>query len=146
MVAYGKGLNEKGFSILNKFGAVCGMGFIRCHGHHWAKFRNALDEIPRSGIWKLTIDNLNFSMKMAKSIGLQGMKRQLNLLTAQVASKFGVVNNNSIPDDNIDSDSENSSGAGDASDFTEMQLNEDQAWKSFISSLFSVYAKSLNNA
>jgi hypothetical protein len=89
MFAYSKGLNETGFIVLNKFGVVCSMDLIRKHGHHWSALRNPADELGDGEIGtlkKVTIDNLNFTMKMAKALksAIGAVKRQLNLITSQV--------------------------------------------------------------
>ena len=86
MLSFTKGLNEKGFEILNRIGVMCSMESIRTYGHHWAKARKASDEVIDPIHPKLSIDNLNFTMKMAKKIhdGFGGIKRQLNLITGQL--------------------------------------------------------------
>jgi hypothetical protein len=86
MVAFTKGLNQMGFFILNRLGLVCSMDFIRKHGHHWSDKRSAADEVVQACNIKVTIDNLIFTMKMAKKFreAIGGIKRQLNLMTGQL--------------------------------------------------------------
>ena len=86
MLSFTKGLNEKGFEILNRIGIMCSMESIRKYGHYWAKIRKASDEVVNPVHPKVSIDNLNFTMKMAKKIqdGFGGIKRQLNLITGQL--------------------------------------------------------------
>ena len=86
MVAFTNGLNHMGFLILNRMGLVCSMDFIRKHGHYWSDLRSAADEVVQACNIKVTIDNLNFTMKMAKKFreAIGGIKRQLNLMTGQL--------------------------------------------------------------
>ena len=57
---YTYGLRDTGFEVLNFFGCTCSIDQIRTHGEGWADRRNAADEIPNDGFWRLTIDNLNY--------------------------------------------------------------------------------------
>ena len=58
LVCYSFGLRDGGFSILN---------------------RNPVDELNRSAFWRITIDNLDFTLKYAKSLIGGGVKKMLYL-------------------------------------------------------------------
>ena len=86
LLCYAYGLRDKGFDILNVLGCTCGIDTIRKHGSYWAERRLATQELTPTNFWRLSIDNLNFKIKFAKSIGSgsAGAKKQLDLLTGQV--------------------------------------------------------------
>ncbi len=82
LLCYGYGLRDKGFDILNVLGCTCGIDTIRKHGSYWAERRSATQELNPASFWRLSVDNLNFKIKFAKSIGSgsAGAKKQLDLL------------------------------------------------------------------
>ena len=47
--------------------------------------------VKQGNFWRISFDNLNFKLKFAKCLGssLDGMKKMLNLITAQVVSRKG---------------------------------------------------------
>ena len=104
MIAFSKRLNETGFRILNK----CGLAQtlyknMDTYGYLKEKFADEIEKNSTS-IKKAIIDNLNFTMKMAKAIksGAGSMKRQLNLCTSQVSYR---TNANILYDTMVDQDS-----------------------------------------
>ena len=95
VVAYLYGLRDKGFDILNAFGIISSVDQVRKHGTFWSKKRCVTDELNRSVFWRVSFGNLNFKMKFAKCIGsaLDGIKKMLNLITAQVSTRRTKTNN-----------------------------------------------------
>ena len=87
LLCYAYGLRDKGFDVLNVLGCTCGIDTIRKHGSHWARNRSCIQELSPTCFWRVSIDNLNFRIKYAKSLGGSepSAKKQLDLLTGQVS-------------------------------------------------------------
>ena len=88
-VAYANGLRDKGFDILNSFGIICGIKFIRDEAIRWSNTRKCTDELDKTSFWRVTFDNLNFRRKFAKTfkVGGEVLGRMLNLITGQVTHR-----------------------------------------------------------
>ena len=86
LVCYAYGLRDKGFELLNTMGCTCSIDHIRTHGAYWASRHKPILQLNPTGFWQITIDNLNFYLKFAKSLteSSSGAKKMLNLLTGQV--------------------------------------------------------------
>ena len=89
VIAYMFGLRDRGFDILNAFGILSSVDQVRKHGSYWSKKRCVTDELNRTAFWRVSFDNLNFKMKFAKCLGstLDGIKKKLNLITAQISTR-----------------------------------------------------------
>ena len=61
---YAHGLRDKGFEMLNALGCSSSIDHIRNHGSFWAKQHKSIDELDVKKPWRMTIDNLNFYMKI----------------------------------------------------------------------------------
>lgn len=87
VIAYLFGLRDRGFDILNSFGILCSVDQVRKHGKFWSEKRKVTDELNKNAFWRVSFDNLNFKLKFAKCLGsaLEGIKKMLNLITAQVS-------------------------------------------------------------
>lgn len=48
LVAYASGLRDKGFNILNMFGAICSIQHIRREACKWSNMRRCIDEIDKN--------------------------------------------------------------------------------------------------
>ena len=136
MLAFTKGLNEKGFQIMNRMGLLCSMDSIRKYGHFWAKERKAADEVSDENNVKVSIDNLNFTMKMAKMVqdGFGGIKRQLNLITGQLSFTMSSY----LCDDTQPVDSDGRNTPLTAENFILKNVMQDKDWQQLFTSLFDV--------
>lgn len=67
-------------------GCTCSIDHIRSHGSYWASRHIPTVHLNTKKFWRITIDNLNFYLKFAKSLSesSSGAKKMLNLLTGQV--------------------------------------------------------------
>ena len=67
-------------------GCTCSIDHIRAHGSYWASRHSPIGQLDTKKFSRVTIDNLNFYIKYAKSLpeSSTGAKKMLNLLTAQV--------------------------------------------------------------
>ncbi len=90
LMCYAYGLRDRGFELLNAFGCTCSAEHIREHGTFWANKRNVLEELDCNRPWRVSIDNLNFNIKFAKTLqaGSSGAKKMLNLITGQVSTRI----------------------------------------------------------
>ena len=86
LMCYAYGLRDKGFDLLNTMGCTCSIDHIRSHGSYWASRHIPILHLNTKKFWRITIDNLNFYLKFAKSLSesSSGAKKMLNLLTGQV--------------------------------------------------------------
>ncbi len=57
--------------MLNAVGCICSMDHVRQHGDFWSKNREAVTELNPKLRWRISIDNLNFKMKYAKSLSTE---------------------------------------------------------------------------
>ena len=65
--------------------------YIRKHGDHWTTLRNAVDELDRTKLLRVSFDNLNYKIKFAKKLGDSesgGPQRMLNLITGQAVFRY----------------------------------------------------------
>ena len=142
MVAFTKGLNEKGFQMLNRMGIVCSMNTIRKYGHRWSRLRNASDEIIDACNVKVSIDNLNYTMKMAKRIqdGFGGIKRQLNLITGQLCYTRKGDQHEPAPNTRQIDDTLSTAS------FVSKTPGNNEEWSTLISSLYQLTSNHIQNA
>ena len=83
---------------MNAFGIISSVDQIRKHGNFWSKKCCVTDELNRGAFWRVSFNNLNFKMKFAKCLGsaLEGVKKMLNLITAQISTRR-IVNETNHP-------------------------------------------------
>ena len=83
---YGYGLRDAGFDILNTFGCICSVDHIRRHGKYWSRVRKSINELDKTKFWRVSMDNLNFKLKFAKTFTMlsNSPHKMLNLITGQV--------------------------------------------------------------
>lgn len=86
LMCYAYGLRDKEFDLLNTMGCTCSIDHIRTHGSYWTSRHKPILQLNAKKFWRVTIDNLNFYLKFAKSLpeSSSGAKKMLNLLTGQV--------------------------------------------------------------
>ena len=82
-------INETVIDILSVFGVSCSMSKINDKTKYWVKQRQAITEIDQTKMLRVSIDNLNFKRKYAKTVKTGGHVdgRMLNLITSQVTHR-----------------------------------------------------------
>ncbi len=85
---FSSGLRDVGFGQLNALGVCCSIDQLRRISRFWAENRDCKEEIPKDTLWRVSIDNLEFKFRFAKSLGAGegGLNRMLHLMTAQVVT------------------------------------------------------------
>lgn len=93
-IHYAYGLRNKGFDLLNAVGCTCSIDHVRGHGSYWAGQRNPIQQLNATQFWRVTIDNLNFYLKFAKSLpeSSTGVKNVEFINWTGVSSSLGLKN------------------------------------------------------
>ena len=125
-------VKDKIIDILSVFGVSCSLTNINKQTKHWAMKRNATDEIEKTKMIKISIDNLNFKRKFAKTVHTGGHVdgRMLNLITSQVTQR-----QEKSPDTDIQEIPTSKTVIEEADFFLETNPQLNQTWISWCSSL-----------
>ena len=109
LAMYAYGLRDGGFELLNTFGMSCSIAKVRKMANKWAEKRKCVDEVDKTGFWRVTFDNLNFKRKFAKTFTAGGTigGRMLNLLTGQVSFRSENQNTPTVENNPNDVHNEN---------------------------------------
>ncbi len=88
---FSSGLRDVGFEQLNTLGVCCNINQLRRVSRFWADIHHCKEEILKDMLWRVSIDNLAFKFRFAKSLGSKegDMNRMLHLMTAQVVTGSG---------------------------------------------------------
>ena len=87
-------IKDKVIDILSVFGVSCSKSSINNQTKYWVKKNPTADEIHSNMMIIVSIDNLNFKRKFAKTVHSGGHVdgRMLNLITSQVTQRKSPTN------------------------------------------------------
>ena len=89
MLLYRGVVKERVYDVSSMFGVSSSLSTVNRISKYWANTRNPTDEIDDEKLIKVSIDNLNFKRKFAKTVHAGGHVdgRMLNLITSQVTQR-----------------------------------------------------------